>query len=636
MRFQQKINILLKKLRRMPKRYYFILGIVFVIALYLVVFREQTLAYSYSGDTCKGRLVVLPGIFSQAGGSNYEIATGGGWNIAGQQLTATSLCVSPVTAPVEHSSETLAFAPWGGWIARFSFVVEARQHPTVDRAVLEKPIPASRELILPLSEPDTTFLYRLKANDKQVPCEPVGGQIACDVPKLELKQGSTYQAKLEKYFKDEVIEEIVSTDIETLSPLSITESSIQNDATVYDKPLSVALTTDKPVKRAGITAWRTDGETPEELRLSTEFDDQKVTITFAEDLPRQATIALKAAPLEATDGSTPLDETILTFKTSGGPRVVGVNVGSSGVATGAQIVVTFDQELSPDQDISSIVAVAGGVALQARQGNQLFFSTNGAGLCAAIAITLGGDIKSSHDISGQSGWQYRGRMSCYTVSVIGYSVRGRPIVAYHFGSGSQSVMYTGAIHGNEFSTKYLMDRWIQELDANPGKIPAGKRVIVVPLINPDGFAAGTRANARNIDLNRNFDIADWQKDVQYPNGQPWPGGGGEVPMSEPEARAIAGFVAQQRPDLVVSYHSVASYVVSNTYGQANARAQQYASLSGYRLVAGGEGTFGYQITGTADDYYREKLGIASILIELSSSTYHQFERNQAAMWAMLQ
>ena len=358
-------------------------------------------------------------------------------------------------------------------------------------------------------------------------------------------------------------------------------------------------------------------------------------MTFAEELPRQAAIELRPIVLEAVDGSTTLDPYTLTFKTSGGPKVVGVNVGATGVGIGSQIIVTFDQELSTEQDLSTLIASAGGVAFQARQGNQLVFSTGGAGLCQNISIGLKPEISSPYDVSGQSVWEYSGRTQCYTVSTIGYSSQGRSINAYSFGSGGPSVVYTGAIHGSEASTRYLMDRWIEELDANPGQIPAGKRVIVIPTINPDGLAAGSRVNARNVDLNRNFTTSDWKKDIEHTNGSSFPGGGGEEAMSEPETKAIAGFIAQQRPELVISYHSIGSMVISNQIGQANSRASQYASLSGYRLSSGGGSEFGYQITGTADDYYREKLGVPSILIELGSHSYHQFERNRSAMWAIM-
>lgn|GEM_PF-5823351 len=45
--------------------------------------------------------------------------------------------------------------------------------------------------------------------------------------------------------------------------------------------------------------------------------------------------------------------------------------------------------------------------------------------------------------------------------------------------------------------------------------------------------------------------------------------------------------------------------------------------------------FEYSISGTADDWYAEALGVPSVLIELGSSTNHQFSRNQKAMWAMM-
>ncbi len=632
----QKIKTKLIVLRRVPYRYYFIAGVLLVMAVYIVTFREKTLAYSYGGETCDRRLVLLPGIFHRAGSKKYEISTRGGWNIAGRQITATSLCVSPLEAPAEGSSETVAYAPWGGWLARFSYHIDVGKHPTVDAAVLKNPIPASRALQLPLSEPDATFSYGLEGNDTEAPCELTGSELSCDVPALELKQGSAYTLAIEKYFKDKKVDEVTSADIETLSPLSVTATSIERDAIVYDKPTAVTIAVDKPLGDAAFTAWRVDGDAPTELEVSTESTDQEVTVTFAEELPRQATVELRAESFEAKDGSTPLDPYTLPFKTSGGPKVVGVNVGSSGVALGAQIVVTFDQELSPDQDIGSLIATGGGVVYQARRGNQLIFSTGGAGRCQPISITLKADIKSPYDTSGQSAWQYNGRMLCYTVTTIGYSSQGRAITAYHFGSDSgPAIIYTGAIHGNEVSTKSLMERWIQELDANPGNIPNGKRVIVVPSINPDGVARGSRVNARNVDLNRNFATSDWKKDIEHTNGSAFPGGGGEAAMSEPETRAIAGFIAQQRPELVISYHSIGGLVISNQRGQANGRANQYASLSGYRLSSGDGGEFGYQITGTADDYYGEKLGVPSILIELGSHSYHQFERNKSAMWAMM-
>lgn len=321
---------------------------------------------------------------------------------------------------------------------------------------------------------------------------------------------------------------------------------------------------------------------------------------------------------------------------SGGPKVTGINIGRSGVAIGATAVITFDQPISDTQDISKFVTTTGGAAFSAKKGNQVFISLAGVPKCADFSIKLTNDLQSHYEIAGNSAWSYASRTICHTVGTIGYSSKGRPINAYYFGSGPAVVLYTGAIHGNEVSTRNLMNNWIDELEANARSIPAGKTVVVVPQINPDGVSSGSRVNGRNIDLNRNFATSDWRKDITTVNNQPFPGGGGESPMSEPETQAIAGLASRLRPVLVLSYHSIGNVVAANQAGASGTHANTYSQLSGYRNTTGQTGeTFEYSVSGTADDWYGEKLGTASILIELGSSSNPQFSRNQKAMWAML-
>lgn len=75
---------------------------------------------------------------------------------------------------------------------------------------------------------------------------------------------------------------------------------------------------------------------------------------------------------------------------------------------------------------------------------------------------------------------------------------------------------------------------------------------------------------------------------------------------------------------------------ANQADNSSSLAATYVQLSGYRNVTGqSDSTFEYAISGTADDWYGQALGIPSLLVELGSHTYPQFERNQAAMWAML-
>ena len=106
-------------------------------------------------------------------------------------------------------------------------------------------------------------------------------------------------------------------------------------------------------------------------------------------------------------------------------------------------------------------------------------------------------------------------------------------------------------------------------------------------------------------------------------------------MSEPETKAMATFIGRLQPRLVLSYHSIGGLLVANQAGVSSAYARTYTNLSGYANTTGSDSTFEYAISGTADDYYAERLGVPSIVIELGSHSYHQFERNQKAMWAML-
>ena len=60
------------------------------------------------------------------------------------------------------------------------------------------------------------------------------------------------------------------------------------------------------------------------------------------------------------------------------------------------------------------------------------------------------------------------------------------------------MLVIGSIHGNETAGHAVIARLRA---ATP---PAGVRLLLVRTANPDGVAAGTRQNARGVDLNRNF------------------------------------------------------------------------------------------------------------------------------------
>ena len=83
---------------------------------------------------------------------------------------------------------------------------------------------------------------------------------------------------------------------------------------------------------------------------------------------------------------------------------------------------------------------------------------------------------------------------------LGRSVDGRRIYAVKVGDldNPRSVLVVGDIHGNESAGIPVA----QSLASSP---PSRESlIIVIKDLNPDGVAAGTRQNARGVDLNRNF------------------------------------------------------------------------------------------------------------------------------------
>jgi len=634
--FEQRVITFWQKLQNYPKKYTIPGGValVFVLLYSIIFFIDKPVAFTYAGSTCTNYLTLFPDT-QKGGGDGYSVKPTHIWKVGSVAVAARSVCFTPVEPPHEGVSK-VKISPGGGLLLRKTFALTVKSPPTARLAVLGKPIPLSRPLSIPLSGTDKIFTYYVKVAGIQVPCSSKDKVASCEVKDLGLLQGKAYTIELTRQFNGKKVATVVKRDIMTLSAAHVSDSSVKPDDTIYVKPKTFDFVLDKPIAKATATIMRIEGDTRTAIGSTQVIADNKLQLTLSEELPRSMTYEIAIDKVEASDGSALEEPYKLTFKTSGGPKVTNVNIGRSGVALGATVVVTFDQTLSEAQDISKFVVVGGGATLSSKKNNQIFVSLGGVPKCGDFSIKLTNDIQSNYEIAGNSAWNFVSRTICHTVGTIGYSSKGRPINAYYFGSGPAVVLYTGAIHGNEVSTKYLMNNWIDDLEANARNIPAGKTVVVIPQLNPDGVASGSRVNGRNIDLNRNFATSDWRKDITTVNNQPFPGGGGESPMSEPETQAISALASRLRPVLILSYHSQGSIVAANQAGASNALASTYSQISGYGNTTGQSSTtFEYSISGTADDWYAEKLGVASVLIELGSHNGSHFSRNQKAMWAML-
>lgn len=631
---KQTLN-LLAKFNRLPKES-IALGIVLVLCLALLAgwLWPRHLTFSYGQSSCVNQIILAPDLYKSTSKDGFRLSASGYIKLANISIASTKTCAIPVAAPKVGETQAQLSLFGLSAIAK-TFVIKTSARPQASVKPLEKALPVALPLKLPLSAEDDTFSYKLAVADKNLQCPTNDGHIVCDIKKLSLQQGVQYPVKLERYFGNKKIDTIASKTVETLRAATVTASTIKPNEMIYAKPQTIQLTLDKQITRASAKLIKIDKE-EQKVQTEQKINGSTIELSWKESLPRTASFKVIIEEVIASDSSSLATPYLLPFQTSGGPKVAGISVGRTKVPVGATAVITFDQPLNDKQDIAKAIKTTGGATITGMRGNQVTVATGGVPKCGTFGITINDQLLSSYDVSGGSGWQYAARTLCHTVGTIGASVKGRAIQAYYFGNGPTSVVYVGAIHGDELSTRSLMMRWIDELEANAQNIPADRSIVVIPALNPDGVASARRTNANNVDLNRNFNVSDWKKDITTVTNAPFPGGGGPAPMSEPETRALASLVSRLRPRLVLSYHSVGGVVAGNQAADSVSLAGVYSVMSGYRNVSGAtSSTFEYQVTGTSDDYFAEKLGIPSILIELGSHSYHQFERNQKAMWEMM-
>lgn len=162
--------------------------------------------------------------------------------------------------------------------------------------------------------------------------------------------------------------------------------------------------------------------------------------------------------------------------------------------------------------------------------------------------------------------------SAQPASTIGYSVDHRAIRLIVIGDprAPQRTLVVGCIHGNETAGIAVARR------LTSGPLPAKSALWIIPDLNPDGVAAGTRQNAHGVDLNRNFPYR-WRRqyapgDLQY---------AGPRALSEPESRLAHALILRLRPSLTIWFHQPEG--LTDRSGGDVRLERRFAELSGLPL-----------------------------------------------------
>jgi murein tripeptide amidase MpaA len=236
--------------------------------------------------------------------------------------------------------------------------------------------------------------------------------------------------------------------------------------------------------------------------------------------------------------------------------------------------------------------------------------------------------------------------------VLGYSVLNRPIELYTFGSGPDTLIFIGGLHGGyEWNSTVLAYEFITYFTDEPAAVPESLTVHIIPAANPDGIFAVTgksgpitaedvivadtfpaRFNSNGVDLNRNWGC-EWASSAVW-----WDDtiSGGPAPYSEIENKILLAFIESREAGLkgVVFWHSSAFLVSPGQCGETVHQpsvdiAAVYAQAARYPV-----GSFeAYPITGEASDSLAE-MGIPAFSVELSSHEAIDWVRNRDGMLAL--
>lgn len=188
---------------------------------------------------------------------------------------------------------------------------------------------------------------------------------------------------------------------------------------------------------------------------------------------------------------------------------------------------------------------------------------------------------------------------------------------------AKRILVIGGIHGDELTSVSIVFRWLSWMDQPEASDYAWR---VIPLANPDGLMArpSTRVNANGVDLNRNFQTPDWNRDAgdywarrtrHDPRRFP-----GKAAGSEVETRWLEAQIADFKPDLIVSIH--APYNLLDYDGQVP-EPTHFGRLMLNRL-----GIY----PGSMGNYCGLYKQIPIITIELPNATSMPSLHDQEAMW----
>lgn len=204
------------------------------------------------------------------------------------------------------------------------------------------------------------------------------------------------------------------------------------------------------------------------------------------------------------------------------------------------------------------------------------------------------------------------------------SVEGRNIYFIELGGNKSTTIIFAVVHGNESLSGELALQLAEYLHDDYQE-PLESKVIIVPVVNPDGLIRGQRTNANRVDIDRNFPTKTWTENFESEDQFP-----GKYPASEPETQAVIEMIIKYKPDRIISIHTPLKMI--NYDGPAKELADRMSQLNGYPVKQ----NIGNTSPGSLGTYTGIERAIPTIRLDLpNGSLQNIWEQNREALLAVI-
>ncbi len=222
------------------------------------------------------------------------------------------------------------------------------------------------------------------------------------------------------------------------------------------------------------------------------------------------------------------------------------------------------------------------------------------------------------------------------------SEMGKPLIYWEYSSTNYSpeiekkntTIILGGVHADELTPIHMAFKIAQTIHDNPN-LYSNSRVIIAPLVNPDGFFAHPfkRTNANGVDLNRNFPTKTWDSYAyqawiksKTKDKRKFPG---YFANSEQGTRFQTSLIEKFKPDRIISIHAPLAFLdLDYDYQRffnkkSNLTEDQKKAKEIARIISRNAGNYRIMdfgiYPGSLGNYAGNERTIPTITLELSSS-----------------